>query len=174
MPEHPDPASIPAEVEREFDAHRCEDYPTSAVESPFADFLAVGFPPRPGALPGLGEAHVYVLCFKANGRDVPFYVGQTNRLRERMNDYQSAQFAACTDFRVGEAIQYLRNQRGLRIVVRYKKSNDPGKDEYTLIRDLLLSGLRLLNSLPSYDYLKADNEEERRTAQRFCDMLLAN
>jgi hypothetical protein len=91
-----------------------------------------------------------------------------------MNDYQSAQFAACTDFRVGEAIRYLRERRSLRIVARYKKSGDPCKDESTLIRDLQLSGLRLLNSLPSYDYLKADKDEERRTVQKFCEMLVEN
>lgn len=145
----------------------------NAVESLLADFHAVDFPPKEGDLPGRGEGHVYVLCWSASGGDVPFYVGQTDRLRERMSDYQNAQFAASTDFRVGEAIRYLRDQRSLRIVVRYKKSKDPGKDEYTLIRDLQLFGLRLLNSLPSYDYVKAD-EEERRTAQRFCEMLLAN
>jgi hypothetical protein len=91
-----------------------------------------------------------------------------------MNDYQSAQFAACTDFYVGEAIWYFRDQRSLHIVILCKKSSDPGKDEPALIRDLQLSGLRLLNSLPRYDYLKADNEEERRTVQKFCEMLLEN
>jgi len=158
----------------EFDAHSCKDYTTSGSESLLADFHAVDFPPREGDLPRRGEGHAYVLCWKANSRDVPFYVGQTNRLQERMSDFQSAQFAACTDFRVGEAIRYLRDQRSLRIVVRYKVSKDPVKDEYTLIRDLQLSGLRLLNSLPSYDYLKADHHEELRTVQRFCEMLLAN
>ena len=173
-PEHLDPTRPPAEVQREFDAHRCEDYPTSAFESPFADFHAVDFPPIEGDLPERGEGHVYILCWKANGRDVPFYVGQTDRLRERMSDYQSAQFAACTDFRVGEAIRYLRDQRSLRIVVLYKKSEDPRKDECILIRDLQISGIRLLNSLPSYDYLRANRDEERRTVRKFCEMLMDN
>lgn len=133
------------------------------VASLTADFDAVDFPPQGGNLPGRGEGYVYVLCWKANGRDVLFYVGQTTRLQERMNDYQNAQFAASTDFRVGEAIRYLRDQRSLRIVARYKKSTDQSIDEYALIRDLQLSGLRLLNSLPSYDYHKADKDEERQT-----------
>jgi hypothetical protein len=162
------------EVQTEFDAHRCEDNQTSALKAPLADFHTVDFPPRQGDLPGRGERYVYVFCWKANGKDVPFYVGQTNRLQGRMDDYQSAQFAASTDFRVGKAIRYLRDQRSLRIVVRYKESRDSVKDEYTLIRDLQLSGLRLLNSLPGYDYLKADKDEERRTVQRFCEMLMDN
>jgi len=173
-PARPDPTRPPAEVQMEFDAHRCEDYSTSGSESLLADFHAVDFAPNEGGLPGRGQGHVYILCWKANGRDVPFYVGQMNRLRERMGDYQSGQFVACTDFRVGEAIRYLRDQRSVRIVIRHKESRDPVMDEYTLIRDLQLSGLRLLNSLPSYDYLKADHDEERRTVQRFCEMLLAN
>jgi hypothetical protein len=170
----PDPTSVPAEVQTEFDAHRCEDNQTSALKAALADFHTVDFPPRQGDLPGRGERHVYVFCWKANGKDIPFYVGQTNRLHGRMDDYQSAQFAASTDFRVGEAIRYLRDQRSLRIVVLYKESRDSVKDEYTLIRDLQLSGLRLLNSLPGYDYRKADKDEERRTVQKFCEMLMDN
>jgi hypothetical protein len=91
-----------------------------------------------------------------------------------MTDYQSAQFAACSDFFAGEAIRYFADRRGLRIMVRYKKSDDPCKDESTIIRELQLTGLRLLNSLPSYDYHEADRDEERRTVQKFCEMLLAN
>jgi len=75
---------------------------------------------------------------------------------------------------VGEAIRYLRDRRGLCIVLRYRETVDPRKDESALIRGLQLSGLRLLNSLPSYNYQEADKEEERRRVQRFCEMLLAN
>jgi len=88
-----------------------------------------------------------------------------------MGDYQAAQFAACTDFRVGEAVRYFL-KRGLRVALRYRRTDEPRKDEYVLIRDLQLLGLRLLNCLPSYDYKKADKDEERQTVQRFCDMLL--
>jgi len=148
--------------------------PADPLESVAANFHAVDFSSDADDLPGPGERQVYVLCWKSGGTEVPFYVGETNRLRGRMGDYQSAQFAACTDFRVGEAIRYLRDRRGLRIVLRYRETVDPRKDESALIRDLQLSGLRLLNSLPSYNYQEADKDEERRTVQRFCEMLLAN
>ena len=174
MPERADPTRVPAEVQKEYDAHRCEDFTTGKHQSALANFCAVDFPPKEDELLAHGEGHVYVICWKAEGRDVPFYVGQTERLKGRMCDYQSAQFAACTDFRVGEAIRYLKHEHGFRIVVLYKKSEDPRHDEYTLIRDLQLAGLRLLNSLPSYDYRRADKEEERQTVQRFCEILLAN
>jgi hypothetical protein len=170
----PDPTKVPADVQADFDAHHCEGYESRPFEHPLANFRKVDFPPEDADLPAPGEGYVYVFCWKANGADVPFYVGQTERLRGRMGDYQSAQFAACTDFRVGEAIRYLREERGLCVVVLYRKSDDPRHEEYTLIRDLQLAGLRLLNSLPSYDYRKADRNEEQRTVRKFCEMLLAN
>lgn len=46
------------------------------------------------------------------------------------------------------------------------------EEERALIRDLQLCSLRLLNSLPSYDYSNAEREEQRQIVQKFCDMLL--
>jgi hypothetical protein len=78
-----------------------------------------------------------------------------------MWDYCTAQFDACTDFRVGEAIRYLREKKGCRISLRYKASGNPRKDEYDLIRELHVSGPRLLNGLVAYDYRTTDPAAER-------------
>lgn len=93
-------------------------------------------------------------------------------MSERMDDYCAKQFAACTDFRVGEAICYFRDVRRFEIAVRYKPSPQPRKDEYTTIRDLQTSGVRLLNDLVSYSYKDADKDRERTAVKRFCDVLV--
>ena len=90
-----------------------------------------------------------------------------------MDDYCGALFAACTDFRVGEAVKYLKNEKSLRIVVRYRSSEFPRKDEDSIIRELQLSGVRLLNDLISYDYRTANCEEERAAVKKFCDILFS-
>jgi hypothetical protein len=92
-----------------------------------------------------------------------------------MDDYCSKQFAAATDFRVGEAICYIRGIRGFKIIVRYKPSLDRQarkKDEYLIVRDLQTSGVRLLNDLVSYNYNEADEQDERETVHKFCDILI--
>ncbi len=89
-----------------------------------------------------------------------------------MDDYWAKQFAACTDFRVGEAIRYLRDIRKFRIIVRYKQSSQPRKDEYATVRDLQTSGVRLLNDLLSYSYKDANEDEERTAVQKFCEGLI--
>lgn len=89
-----------------------------------------------------------------------------------MWDYCTAQFQACTDFRVGEAIKYLREHKGCRITLRYKASDNPPKDERELIRELQVSGPRLLNGLVAYDYQATKPETERLFIRRFCDLLV--
>ena len=116
---------------------------------------------------------VYLFCWLADGTEVPFYVGQTNRFSGRMRDYSMANYKACTDFRVGEALKYLATAKNFRIRVRYKASAAPRRDEKDIIRTLLISGVRLLNCLPAYDYRKDTEAAERETVQRFCDMLTA-
>jgi len=136
----------------------------------FDGFSEVTFSPAKGQLPESG-GFVYIFFWVADRVETPIYVGQTNGLAKRMEDYEQANFAASTDFRVGEAAKYLRNTRMCRVVVKYKPSKDPPKDEREIIRTLVLEGARLLNCLPSYDYHQADEESEREAVQRFCDML---
>jgi hypothetical protein len=139
----------------------------------FEDFSVLDFPPAQSVPNSSAGGFVYVFCWIANGFEIPFYVGQTNRFSGRMRDYEIAHFKACTDFCVGEAAKYLKSAKNYGVTVRYKASPDPPREEKTIIRSLLLSGVRLLNCLPRYDY-RADSEaEERELVQRFCDMFIA-
>jgi hypothetical protein len=115
---------------------------------------------------------VYVLCLIIENAEVPFYVGQTSRLSGRMRDYSLANFTASTDFCVGEAIKYLKDERSYRIVVRYTESSDPRRQEKIVIRRLLVSGVWLLNCLPRYDYRTDNRDMERDTVRKFCDMVI--
>ena len=138
----------------------------------FDGFTAVDFPPLKNFAPIHADGFVYTLFWCHSGLDVPFYVGETGRLVERMNDYCVAGFRACTDFRAGEAIRYLREVKNYRIVARYKPSESRKNDEKNLIRQLLLLGVRLLNSFPSYNYRVANETDERTAIQNYCDMLI--
>ncbi len=144
-----------------------------ASSNRFDDFAMVDFPLSTLPFPETSDGYVYVFCWIRDGAESPFYVGQTKRLAGRMNDYRLAQFAACTDFRVGEAMRYLRDSKKCRIVVRYKVSAEMRKDEYGLIRELQLSGVRLMNEFSSYNYRMANETEERVAVQRFCDVMVS-
>jgi hypothetical protein len=137
-----------------------------------ADFAVTDFPPPKNVLPGRPDAYLYVFCFVKDGIECPWYVGQTCRLSERMSDYEAKYFHACTDFRVGEVATFLREHFPL--VVRYKATSDRRKEEKKLITELMLAGVRLLNSLPSYDYTSANEEAERMIAKRFCELLISS
>jgi len=137
----------------------------SLMEFPAAGTYATGFPVR-------GEGgFLYVICWVSNEQEVPFYVGETGRLNERMDDYCVKQFGAATDFRVGEAICYIRDEWKFKIVVRYKPSSDRKKEEYLIVRNLQTSGFRLLNDLLGYNYKLADKQDEREAVRKFCDVL---
>jgi hypothetical protein len=141
----------------------------------FADFDSLEYPVDVrglGEFPGRGTSHVYAIFCVVEGREIPIYIGRTTRLSERMGDYWSKNFAAPTDFRVGEAIVYLRDEKKLRILVRYKQCSQPARDEYVAIRNLQTSGTRLLNDLTSYRYKDADPTEERGAVRSFCDILI--
>jgi hypothetical protein len=139
----------------------------------FEDFSAVDFPLARGPIP-LPEGFVYIFCWVTDGMETPFYVGQTNRFSGRMNDYYLANFKACTDFCVGEAVRYLKDTKHYRVVVRHRPSPDPPKEEKEIIRRLLVSGVWLLNCLPRYDYRTDSEDEEREVVQRFCDMFIGS
>jgi len=138
------------------------------------DFKVAGFP-FAGDEEALTGGFVYVLCFAGKGpSERPFYVGQTDRFHGRMSDYRLASFAACTDFCVGEATRYLIGARDFRVTVRYRVSDKPRIEEKQIIRDLLISGNRLLNCLPRYDYRTARESEERDAIHRFCDLIASD
>jgi hypothetical protein len=115
--------------------------------------------------------HVYVLVVENSGQSIPLYVGQTSRLAGRIGDYVAAPWSASTDFRVGEAIKYLRD-KGCTLHFHYKVSSEHTKAEKDMIRDLLLSGHLLLNFLGGYDYTTAKKEDERKIVHLFCDTIL--
>src|SRR5712692_6948896 len=104
----------------------------------FADFDSTEFPAswaESAHLPGRKQeqetgGYVYVICWVNSGQEFPFYVGQTRRPRDRMDDYREKQFAASTDFRVGEAIFYLQKEKNFRIVVKYKPFENHKEEEY--------------------------------------------
>ena len=137
---------------------------------PAAGAWATGFPAKEAG------GFVYILCWLEEGREVPFYVGEAHRLSERIDDYCAKQFQAATDFRVGEAVCYLRDVKGFRVVVRYKTSAEEKaerlKDEYQTARWFQTSGARLLNDFAGYDYRNADPSEEREALHKFCEVLI--
>ncbi len=139
----------------------------------FDDFAVVEFPPKDDAPSALPRGNcVYVFFWASGGAQRPFYVGQTNRLADRMDDYGDPSFYATTDFKVGEAVRYFREKKYLRIFVRYRPSQDPRSDEKELIRELRLEGFRLLNDFGGYDYKTADKRGVTADLRRFCDVLL--
>jgi len=138
----------------------------------FEDFSVVDFPARDSLSSPAG--FVYVFCWVADGVETPFYVGQTKRFSGRMNDYDLANFKACTDFCVGEAVKYLTNTKKVRVVVRHRPSPEPLKEEKTIVRRLLVSGVWLLNCLPRYDYRIDSENEERAVVHSFCDMFIGS
>ena len=135
-------------------------------------FQTVEWPIGRGVLSNSSEGYVYVFILSCEGRKLPFYVGQTKRFAARMGDYEYSEFAASTDFRVGEAVCYLAKEKQCGIEVRFKTSEHGRRDEYNIIRELQLLGCHLLNSLPGYDFRRTSQEAERRVIQRFCCMVL--
>jgi hypothetical protein len=125
----------------------------------FSGFDSMNLSPRED---GLG--FVYVLCWLEGSKEIPFYVGQTQAIWGRMNDYHWAEFQASTDFRVGEAVKYLTRKKR-RIVAKYKASADRRKEEKAIICALHADKKILLNDSPSYDYRTATPDEERAKVQ---------
>jgi hypothetical protein len=110
------------------------------------NFSVVDFPPAKDSLPSRA-GFVYVFCWVADdGAETPFYVGQTRRFLGRMNDYDLANFKACTDFCVGKAVKYLTSTKNVRVVVRHRPSSEPLKEEKTIVRHLIEPMIRLFPS----------------------------
>jgi hypothetical protein len=134
----------------------------------FKDFEELEFPQAPSERVG----EVYVLLFVMSSGEIPFYVGQTMRFTGRMDDYFWAQFTASTDFKVGEAVRYFRDELGHRIIVRHKQSSSRREEEKSIIDRLQNEGFRLLNHCPNYDYKAANEADVRKAIRSYCDTLL--
>lgn len=118
-------------------------------------------------------SHVYAIVVTTQNGRFPLYVGQTGRLGARIGDYATAQFHAATDFRVGEAVKYLRTEKTCRVDFFYRPSEAQMQDEKVLIREFLLAGFTLLNFLAAFDYKTANRDEEQSFVHRFCEMALS-
>lgn len=135
-------------------------------------FEIVDWPVRPESLPNTTKCFVYVFLISKGAIWIPFYVGQTERLVGRMKDYTQAYFSASTDFRVGIAIRCFTEGMHCSVKVGYKQSEHNLQDESRMIRELLLLGFRLLNSLPGYDYQKSNMKDEQEVIRLFCRMIM--
>jgi hypothetical protein len=136
--------------------------------------VLTGFTPAewnscPDTLPKQPGSHVYVFVVEMGNLFFPLYVGQTNRLFGRFGDYQYASFQAPTDFRVGEACKFLRSQ-GATVHLFFRDFTLPLHDERLLMRELVLAGFPLLNSLRAFDRLVANTADELQVLRRFCEM----
>jgi len=118
---------------------------------------------------------VYLLYYVTEGNSdaTPFYVGETSRHVGRFGDYLSAKFSACTDFKVGEAVKYLR-LRGFRVIIKYKESTDRQGEEKTILDQFRLQHRLLLNDLPGYDYRRSNELDERRKIRVFMSRIIEN
>ena len=132
----------------------------------FSGFVSVDFP----AMNDQVKEFVYVLCWTGGSREVPFYVGQTTRFWGRMDDYYWAQFSACTDFRVGEAVRYLA-KRGA-VAIKYKSCINSREEEKVLIEQI--GRKNLLNGLPAFDYTKSDPATERKRVQTILERTICS
>jgi len=131
----------------------------------FKNFISIEFPDNICA--------VYILYIQARSKEIPFYVGETNSLAERMGNYSKANFTASTDFKVGEAIKYFR-EKDYKVIVKFKSTEKKKEEQDNIIKDFQRTGLRLLNELRNYKYKLADIEEERQKVREFCDVILKN
>jgi hypothetical protein len=131
----------------------------------FSDFQEMEFPRHRDIV------YVFHYVIGDDNDAVPFYVGESSRHVGRFGDYMSANFSASTDFKVGEAVKYLR-ERGARIVVKFKESSDRREEEKQLLHKLRHS-VKLLNDLKGYRYGAADIDDERQKIHRFIDEILS-
>ena len=95
-------------------------------------------------------------------------------MSSRIAEYLFADFQAQTDFKVGVAIRYLKNTKGVRVEIGQKHSSELFQDEGDIIRELRSKSVRLLNQHSGYDYRSADRDSEKERVHRFCDDLLAD
>lgn len=100
---------------------------------------------------------VYVIGISNETDFHEFYVGQSSRHVGRFGDYLKPNFTAATDFKVGKAIEFLR-EKGFKIEIKYKVAKDRKLDEKELIKKIEPT----LNDLDGYDYKSLKNNEVKR------------
>ncbi|MDD2753459.1 MAG: hypothetical protein PHT44_02535 [Candidatus Portnoybacteria bacterium] len=114
---------------------------------------------------------VYIIYSAKDNRKIPIYVGESSSLWGRIGDYCRASFKSSTDFKVGEAIKYLRERRQNIIVdIRHKDihtKKERKEKEGATIKEI---GRHLLNELKGYNYKNAHIEEQRKRVKEFCDL----
>lgn len=115
---------------------------------------------------------VYTIGLIREAAYIPFYVGQTTRNVGRFGDYISAKFSASTDFKVGEAVKYLRNL-GYDVAIEYKEIEGVNRraEESRIINEYRRN-YELLNDLPGYDYSRAIEKDERLKIHEFVMRIL--
>lgn len=123
----------------------------------YSDFHDIEFPRNPNI--------VYIIYIVKDGDEIPIYVGESSRNIGRFGDYVSAKFSAPTDFKIGEAIKYIRTF-DYSVRIKFKETLDRKNKEREILTNL--SGrYNLLNDLSGYDYLNADEEDERFKIHEF-------
>lgn len=105
---------------------------------------------------------VYVIGVSTEFDFHPFYVGQSSRNIGRFGDYISAKFSAATDFKVGQAIEFLTNN-GFKVEFKYRSTLDRLMEEKELINSIN----PILNTIKGYDYKNSDDKVELRNIQEF-------
>ncbi len=136
----------------------------------FDGWITVDFPEGTGV--------VYVFYAVKDGKEIPFYVGETGSFVCRMVDYSRARFDPPTDFNVGEAVKYLRDQKSYQIKVKFGRSSDleaeRRKDEDQTKQGFLSKNWLLLNNKIGYDPKTQDKDIQRKRVQDLCDDIIRN
>jgi hypothetical protein len=136
----------------------------------FDGWITVDFPHGTGV--------VYVFYATKDGKEIPFYVGQTGSFVCRMADYSRAHFDPPTDFNVGEAVKYLRDQKSYQIKVKFGRSSDLEaerlKDEDKIKQGFLSENWLLLNNKIGYDPKVQDKDIQQKRVQDLCDDIIRN
>ena len=110
-------------------------------------------------------AGVYAFFIVKGAEEIPFYIGETSSFTARIGDYQRAHFSAITDFKVGQAVRYLR-ERGYSVVVGCSEHPNRRKEEKRLIQEAKEKQHELLNGLSLGSKGK---EQACACVQEWCD-----
>lgn len=102
---------------------------------------------------------VYIIGIDVGEKFYPFYIGESSRSIGRFSDYISANFSASTDFKVGEAVKFFKEQNYI-VSIKFQKSDDRKREEIELTKNYR-NKYFLLNDLVGYDYEKADVQIEK-------------
>jgi hypothetical protein len=68
----------------------------------------------------------------------------------------------------------ISRKRAIKIIIKYKISDERKAEQDKIIRELQNSGLTLLNELRGYNYKNASREEELMRIKNFSDVLIKN